>query len=77
MHGGSTSEVEAAHLGDPAGGVPSPAGDGVVDQRRPDKHEDHAGQHAATFGDGADSESDPRDSVSAATSAPRPEIGHT
>lgn len=53
MHGGSAGEVEAAHVIDPARGVPGPAGDGVVDDGCPDEHVDDAGEHAAAFCDGA------------------------
>ena len=48
MHGRSSGEVQAAHLVDPAGGIPGPAGDGVVDDGGPDEHEDDAGKHAAS-----------------------------
>lgn len=58
VHGGSASEVEAAHLGDPAGWVPGPAGDGVINDGGPDEHEDDAGQHAAALGDSADGQGD-------------------
>jgi hypothetical protein len=54
VHGGSSSKVEAAHLEHPALGVPGPASNRVVDDRRPDEHEDDTGQHAAALSDGAD-----------------------
>ena len=54
MHGRPASEVQAAHLRDPAVGVPCPAGDGVVDEGCPDEDEDDAGEHAASFGCCAD-----------------------
>ena len=53
VHGGSTGEVKAAHFIDPAGRVPGPAGDGVVDDGCPDEHEDDAGEHAAAVSGGA------------------------
>jgi len=40
MHWGSTSKVKTTHLEDPSGGVPSPASNRIVDESRPDKHED-------------------------------------
>ena len=58
MDGCAASEVKTSHLEDPPGGVPSPAGDGVVDDSRPDEHVDNAGEHAAAFGDGSDGECD-------------------
>lgn len=58
VHGGAAGEIQAAHLERPPGGVPRPAGDGVVDDRGPDEHEDDAGQHAAALGDGARGERD-------------------
>lgn len=58
VHGGAAGEVEAAEEIGPAGGVPSPAGDGVVDEGRPDEHVEDAGEHAAAFGDGTDGEGD-------------------
>lgn len=39
MHGGSTSKVKATHLEHPAGCVPCPAGNWVVDNGCPDEHE--------------------------------------
>ena len=58
MHGGAAGEIEPAHHCHPAGGIPGPAGDGVVDESGPEEHEDDAGKHAAAFGDGADGEGD-------------------
>ena len=58
VHGRAAGEVEAAHRRDPAGWVPRPAGDGVVDDRRPEQHEDDTGKHATALGDGTDGESD-------------------
>lgn len=54
VHGGATGEVEPAELVDPAGGVPGPAGDGVVDDRGPDEDEYDAREHAAAVGSGSD-----------------------
>lgn len=56
MYGRSTGEIKATHLGRPSRGIPCPACDGIVDHGRPDKHEDHAGKHATTFGSSADCE---------------------
>ena len=39
--------------------VPSPACDCVVDDCRPDQHEDNAREHAAPLSDGTNSKSDP------------------
>ncbi|CRK19747.1 hypothetical protein BN1708_000412 [Verticillium longisporum] len=58
VDGGAAGKVEAAHAAGPTRRVPCPAGNGVVDDGRPDEHEDDAGQHAPTLGDGASSESD-------------------
>jgi hypothetical protein len=44
--------------------VPCPACDGVVDNGGPDKHEDDAGEHAATLCDGTNGKCDPVRSVS-------------
>lgn len=41
MNGCSTSKVEASHDERPAIGVPCPASNCVVDNRGPDKNEDH------------------------------------
>jgi hypothetical protein len=57
VHRCATGEVQAAHFEGPAGGVPGPAGDGVVDYSAPDEHEDYAGQHAASVCCGAYRES--------------------
>jgi len=56
VHRGAAGEVEPAQLVDPAGGVPGPAGDGVVDDRGPDEDEDYAGEHAAAVSGGSDGE---------------------
>lgn len=56
VHGGAAGEVEPAHDGGPAVGVPGPAGDCVVDDGGPDEDEDHEGAEAGAFGDGADGE---------------------
>lgn len=53
----TTSEVEATQLEDPTGRIPGPASDGIVDDGSPDEHEDDAGQHATTFSNSTDSES--------------------
>ena len=56
MHGGAAGEVEPAELVDPAGGVPGPTGDRVVDDGGPDEDENYAGEHAAAVGGGSDGE---------------------
>ena len=56
VHGGAAGEVEPAELEHPAGGVPGPAGDGVVDDGGPDEDKDYAGEHAAAVGGGSNGE---------------------
>lgn len=58
MHRGATSEVESAHLIRPAGRIPGPAGDRVVDNCSPDEHKHHARQHAAPLSHGTGGERD-------------------
>lgn len=58
MHGGATGKVQHTHLVRPSIRVPSPTGDGVVDNSGPNKDEDDAWEHAATLGDGAGSKGD-------------------
>lgn len=58
VDGGATGKVETSHLVRPAARIPSPAGDGVVDDGGPDKHEDNAGQHTAALSDCASGEGD-------------------
>lgn len=52
MHRRAACEVQTAELEDPAGGIPCPASDRVIDDRGPDKGENHARKHTATFGGG-------------------------
>lgn len=54
----ATSKIQAPHLVTPSAGVPSPAGDRVINNSCPDEHEDDTGQHAAALGDGSGGESD-------------------
>lgn len=56
MHGGASGKVEAAHPVGPSARVPGPAGDGVVDNRGPDEHEDDAGEDPAALGDSSGGE---------------------
>jgi hypothetical protein len=56
MDWSSACEVKSAHLVGPSCGVPSPAGNGVVDYRCPDEDEDAAGEHAASVCCSADCE---------------------
>src|SRR5690349_10784263 len=53
---GSAGEIETTHEEGPAIRVPRPAGDGVVDQSRPDEDENEAWKHTATVGGGTNSE---------------------
>ena len=57
VHGGTTSEIEAAHLVRPSGRIPGPAGDRVVDNSGPDEHEDDAREHASSLGHSTSSKS--------------------
>ena len=52
----SSCEIETAEDERPAGGVPGPAGDRVVDEGGPDEDEEEEGAETAAFGDGADGE---------------------
>lgn len=54
---GTTSKVEGAEFIKPAGRIPSPAGERVVDERAPDKDENDAGKQSTTFGSSTDGES--------------------
>ena len=47
----ASCKVETTHTVGPSVRVPVPACDGVVNNRRPDEHEDHARKHATTLGD--------------------------
>lgn len=58
MHWGSTGKIEASELEDPAGAVPSPAGNRVVDDGRPDEHEDNGRKDATSLRNGSNSECD-------------------
>ena len=73
VDGSTTSKVKASHFKDPARAVPCPAGDGIVDDCRPDKHENlggsigeghldviatyHTRKHSSTFGNGTNGQS--------------------
>lgn len=56
MDGCATCEIEPAGDEDPPFGVPGPACDGVVDDRRPDEDEYEEGAESGTFCNGANSE---------------------
>ena len=58
VDGRAAGEVERAQTREPAVRVPAPARDRVVDDGRPDEHEDDAREHAPAFGDGTDGEGD-------------------
>src|SRR4051812_27071699 len=53
MDGSSAGKVKATHFEHPSRRIPGPACNGVVDDGRPDEHIDDAGEHPASFGDGA------------------------
>lgn len=57
VDGRTTGEVETAELERPSVGVPGPVGNRVVDDRRPDEHEDDGREHSAAISCGTDSES--------------------
>lgn len=54
MDRSTTSKVETTEFERPAVGVPSPAGDGVVDDGFPYEHEDEDWTKFATFSNGTD-----------------------
>lgn len=56
MDRSTSSKVKATKNENPAIRIPSPAGDGVVDDCCPDEDEDATGEHAATFRGSADRE---------------------
>jgi hypothetical protein len=53
LDGAAAGVVEDAVFEGPAVGVPDPAGYGAVDEGGPPEGEDHGGDEAAAFGDGA------------------------
>lgn len=61
VDGSPTSKVETTELERPAVGVPSPAGDGVVDDGFPYEHEDEDWTKFATFSNGTDCDDDTRE----------------
>ena len=61
MDRGTTSKVETTELCRPAIGVPSPTGDGVIDDGFPYEHEDEHGPKFATFGNGTSRDHDARE----------------
>jgi hypothetical protein len=58
VHRCAAGKVIAAHNVAPAIGVPSPAGDGIVNDGGPAEGEDHGRQKTAAFGGGANGECD-------------------
>ena len=56
MHGPAAGVVEGGQVVEPAVGVPGPAGDGAVDDCRPQEAEDEGGHDAAAFEGAADDE---------------------
>lgn len=57
VHGSTTGEVKTSELEYPTRWVPGPAGNRIVDDGGPDKHEDDARKHATTLGNSANSKS--------------------
>ena len=58
VHGPATGVVEGGQVVEPAVGVPGPAGDGAVDDCRPQEPENEGGHDAAAFEGAADDELD-------------------
>ncbi len=52
LDGSSAGIVHHAVIEAPAVDIPSPAGDGAVDESGPSEDEDEEGEHATTLGDG-------------------------
>ena len=57
MHGGSTSEIKSSHLEHPTRRVPCPACNWVINDCRPNEHEDHTRKHTATLSNSSNSKS--------------------
>lgn len=49
MDRGATGKVKTTHVEGPAGAVPGPASNGIIDDGGPDEGEDHGGQDATTL----------------------------
>jgi len=58
MHRRAPGKIQSPHLIRPPRGIPRPARNGIVNHRRPDEHEYHAGQHPPPLGDGAGGQRD-------------------
>lgn len=56
VDGRAAGKVEATELEGPPVGVPGPVGNRIVDDCRPDEHEDDGGEHSAAIGCGTDCE---------------------
>jgi len=54
VHRCAACKVQATEVEDPTGGIPCPASDRVIDDRGPDKGENHARKHTATFSHSTD-----------------------
>lgn len=52
----TSSKVQTAQLVRPPSRIPSPASDGIVYDRRPNKHKDDTRKHPSSFRDGTRSE---------------------
>lgn len=72
MNRRSSGEIQPAHFVHPAGRVPRPAGNRIVNDGGPDQHEHHARQHPTAIGGGAN-----RQGRSARTSTCIPSIFFT
>lgn len=59
MDRSSAGKVESTEDKGPAGGVPCPAGDGVIDESGPAEHVDNARQNSASFSDSSNGKCDP------------------
>jgi hypothetical protein len=58
MHRGSTSKIKSSHLENPSRRIPCPACNWIIDDSRPDKHENHTWKHATTLGNSSYSKCD-------------------
>lgn len=56
VNGTATSKVVAGEVEQPTVTVPGPVGNGVVDNGRPEEHEDHGREDTATISNGTNSE---------------------
>lgn len=58
MHRSAPREIQSPELIDPTIRIPSPTRQGVIDERRPDEHENNTRQYPAPLAHGADEKRD-------------------